>query len=102
MHALPFVLALASAAILAPALIRALRTGGHTAVYYRRRLLPLPFGVLALAAALIALIPLMLLARLASVAVFHPEPLPIAVYALGVLGLGLIDDTLADDRSTPA
>jgi UDP-GlcNAc:undecaprenyl-phosphate/decaprenyl-phosphate GlcNAc-1-phosphate transferase len=99
---MPFVLALASAGILAPALIRALRTGGHTAVNYRGRRLPFPFGVLALAAALIALIPLMLLARLASVAVFHPEVLPIAVYALGVLGLGLIDDTLADDRSTPA
>src|ERR1700732_675302 len=102
MHALPFVLSLASAAILAPAVVRALKTGGHTAANYRGRLLPFPFGVLAFAAALLALIPLMLLARLASAAVFHPEALPIALYALGVLGLGLIDDTLAEERSAAA
>ena len=94
MHALPFLVALASAAVLAPAVLRALRTGGHTKPNYRSRLLPLPFGVLTPAAALIALIPLMLLQKLASVAVFHPEVLPIATYALGVSALGLIDDTL--------
>ncbi len=95
MHALPFVLALAAAAILAPSLLRALREGGHVRRNYRDRPLPFPFGVLTPAAALIALIPLMLLARLAVLDVFHPETLPIAVYALGVLLLGLIDDTLA-------
>jgi len=97
MHALPFVIALASAAILAPALLRALSDGGHTRVNYRQRALPCPFGVLTLAAALVALIPLTLLARLSSAQVFHPELLPIAVYALGVLALGLLDDTLARD-----
>lgn len=97
MHALPFVVALAVAAILAPALLRGLRDGGHTRANYRDRALPFPFGVLSLAAALIALIPLTLLARLASAHVFHPELLPIAVYAFGVLALGLLDDTLAGD-----
>ncbi len=52
--------------------------------------------MLALAAALLALIPLMLLAVLASAEVFHPEIWPVAVYALGVLALGLIDDTLGE------
>src|ERR1035441_10500765 len=99
MHALPFLIALASAAILARALLRALETGGHRRANYRGRALPFPFGVLTLAAALIALIPLMLLQRLASTAVFHAETLPIALYALGVLALELIDDTLASDRS---
>jgi UDP-GlcNAc:undecaprenyl-phosphate GlcNAc-1-phosphate transferase len=99
MHALPFLIALASAAILARALLRALETGGHRRANYRGRALPFPFGVLTLAAALIALIPLMLLQRLASTAVFHAETLPIALYALGVLALGLVDDTLASDRS---
>ncbi len=97
MHALPFVVALASAAILAPALLRALGDGGHTRANYRQRPLPCPFGVLTLAAALIALIPLTLLQRLASTQVFHPELLPVAVYALGVLALGLLDDTLDRD-----
>jgi UDP-GlcNAc:undecaprenyl-phosphate GlcNAc-1-phosphate transferase len=95
MHALPFVISLACAALLAPALLRALGEGGHTRVNYRRRALPFPFGVLTLAAALLALIPLTLLQQLASTRVFHPETLPIALYALGVIALGLLDDTLA-------
>jgi UDP-GlcNAc:undecaprenyl-phosphate/decaprenyl-phosphate GlcNAc-1-phosphate transferase len=94
MHALPFLVALASATVLAPAVLRALRTGGHTKPNYRSRLLPCPFGVLVLAASLLALIPLMLVQKLASTPLFHAEALPIAVYALGVIGLGLIDDTL--------
>lgn len=106
MYALPFLFALVSAAILAPPLLRALGEGAHTRLNYRERALPFPFGVLTVAAALLALIPLMLLARLASTEVFHQEILPIAVYALGVLALGLIDDTLSfergDRRAAPA
>jgi len=98
MHALPFVLALASAGILAPPLLRALGDGRHLKVNYRQRELPHPFGVLVLAAALLALIPLVPIERLASVGVFHPETLPIAIYALGVLALGLLDDTLGEGR----
>jgi UDP-GlcNAc:undecaprenyl-phosphate GlcNAc-1-phosphate transferase len=52
--------------------------------------------VLALAAALLALIPLMLVQVLGSGEVFHPEILPVAVYALGVLALGIVDDTLGE------
>jgi UDP-GlcNAc:undecaprenyl-phosphate GlcNAc-1-phosphate transferase len=96
MHALPFLLALLSAAILAPAVLHTLQAGGHTRLNYRERPLPFPFGVLIVAAALIALIPLVLLARLAGSEVFHPELLPIALYALGVAVLGLIDDTLGE------
>jgi UDP-GlcNAc:undecaprenyl-phosphate/decaprenyl-phosphate GlcNAc-1-phosphate transferase len=96
MHALPFLLALASAAALAPGVLRMLIDGGHTRANYRARVLPFPFGVLPLAAALLALVPLMLVQGLGSAAVFHPEIFPIAVYALGVLALGLIDDTLGD------
>jgi UDP-GlcNAc:undecaprenyl-phosphate GlcNAc-1-phosphate transferase len=96
MHALPFVIAFASAAMLAPALLRMLAEGGHTKANFRARELPFPFGVLALAAALLALVPLLLLQELASAEVFHPEIVPIAVYALGVLALGLLDDTLGE------
>ncbi len=99
MHAVPFLIALVSAAVLAPALLRALSDGGHTRANYRDRALPFPFGVLTLAAALLALIPLVVLQRLASAHIFAPELLPIAVYALGVLALGLLDDTLA--RESP-
>jgi UDP-GlcNAc:undecaprenyl-phosphate/decaprenyl-phosphate GlcNAc-1-phosphate transferase len=99
MHALPFAIALASALMLAPMLLHALEAGGHRRANYRRRELPFPFGILILAAAVIALVPLMLLARLASSELFHAETLPIALYALGVLALGLVDDTLARDGS---
>jgi UDP-N-acetylmuramyl pentapeptide phosphotransferase/UDP-N-acetylglucosamine-1-phosphate transferase len=95
MHALPLLLALLAAAALAPALVRMLADGGHTRVNYRGRELPCPFGVLALAAGLLAMIPLALVQRLASTSVFEPEALAIAVYSLGVLALGLLDDTLA-------
>jgi UDP-GlcNAc:undecaprenyl-phosphate/decaprenyl-phosphate GlcNAc-1-phosphate transferase len=95
MHALPFVIALAVGAVLAPALLGALTQAGHTRPNFRGRPLPFPFGVLIIAAALLALIPLMLVQRLASTAVFYPVMLPVALYALGVLALGLIDDTLA-------
>jgi UDP-GlcNAc:undecaprenyl-phosphate/decaprenyl-phosphate GlcNAc-1-phosphate transferase len=93
-HALPSLLAFAIAAILAPAVLRALNESGHTKLNYRARALPCPFGVLVVIAALLALIPLVVLQRLASVAVFHPETLAVASYALGVAALGLIDDTL--------
>jgi UDP-GlcNAc:undecaprenyl-phosphate GlcNAc-1-phosphate transferase len=99
MHALPFVLALVSAAILAPALLRTLSDAGHTRPNYRERELPYAFGVLVLAAALLALIPLTLIQRLGSTEVFYHGALPIAVYALGVLALGLVDDTLARHRT---
>jgi UDP-N-acetylmuramyl pentapeptide phosphotransferase/UDP-N-acetylglucosamine-1-phosphate transferase len=96
MHALPFLLALASATLLAPGVLRMLADGDHVKANYRARELPFPFGVLALAAALLALIPLMLVQVLGSSNVFHPEVFPVAVYALGVLALGLIDDTLGE------
>ena len=61
-----------------PAMLRTLDRGGHTSANYRERQLAVPFGVLIVAAALIALIPLALLERLAGAEVFHPEMLPIA------------------------
>ena len=96
MHALPFLLALLQRRAARAGAAAHARRGGHTRANYRERLLPFPFGVLIVAAALIALIPLALLQRLAGSDVFHPELLPIALYALGVATLGLIDDTLGE------
>src|SRR5438552_221632 len=92
MHALPLPLALLCGAALAPAVLRALAAGGHTKANYRGRELPFPLGVLTLAAAALALVPLELLQRLASAGLLHPELLPAALYALGVIALGLVDD----------
>lgn len=101
MHALPFLLSLLVAAALAPPLLKALVHAGATRPNYRGRPLPTPLGVLAPAAALLALVPLALLGRLAPAAVFHPELAPIALYALGVAVLGLLDDLLGDRDGRP-
>jgi UDP-GlcNAc:undecaprenyl-phosphate GlcNAc-1-phosphate transferase len=98
MHGLPLVLALACAAALAPATLRALRAGAHTKLNYRGRELPFPLGVLVLLAAAIVLVPLELLQRLASAQVLHPEALPITLYALGVIALGLLDDVFGAEH----
>lgn len=102
MHALPFLVALAGAAALAPALLRTLQRGGHVRANYRGRVLPVPLGLLVPAAALLSLGPLMLLARLAPADVFHPETATVALYALGVLLLGLIDDVLGGETERVA
>ncbi|HUB35949.1 MAG TPA: hypothetical protein VL972_03935 [Solirubrobacteraceae bacterium] len=94
MHALPLLLALLLAALLAKPLLELLRSGGHTAPNYRGRRLPVPFGLLAPVAALAALVPLMALERLTHSRVFEPGALAAATYVLGVALLGLIDDTL--------
>jgi UDP-GlcNAc:undecaprenyl-phosphate/decaprenyl-phosphate GlcNAc-1-phosphate transferase len=94
MHALPILLAAAVAVLIAPALLQGLRA--HSRPNYRGRELPVPFGVLVPAAALLALIPLLLIARLGSTAIFHPELTPILIYCLGVIALGLIDDMLGE------
>jgi UDP-GlcNAc:undecaprenyl-phosphate GlcNAc-1-phosphate transferase len=94
-HALPFVLALLAAAVLAHPLLHALSEGGHVKTNFRGRSVAFPFGVLSLAGALLALIPLALVQRLEVAEVFHPETLAVALYATGVAFLGLVDDTLA-------
>ncbi len=92
MHALPLITSLLCALALAPVLLRGLAARGATASNYRGRSLPFPFGLLVPIAALAAFVPLLLVSRLGGVAVFHPEAAAIAIYALGVLCLGLIDD----------
>ncbi len=96
MHALPLILATLIALALAPALLRAMAERGQVHANYRGRRLPYPLGVLAPVVAALALVPLMLIARLAPASLFHPEIAPVALYALGVALLGLVDDTLGE------
>lgn len=96
MHALPALIALVTAVLIAPSMFKALTGGGHLRANYRARKLPIPFGLLVVASALVALIPLELLARVGNVVVFYPRFGMVALYALGVSLLGLIDDTFSD------
>jgi UDP-GlcNAc:undecaprenyl-phosphate GlcNAc-1-phosphate transferase len=97
MRALPFLLALLTAAILAPRFLQMLLRAGHTRPNFRGRMLPIPLGAMVPAAALLALLPLTLIDRLGPTELFEPELLPIAIYVVGVAFLGLIDDALGAD-----
>jgi UDP-GlcNAc:undecaprenyl-phosphate/decaprenyl-phosphate GlcNAc-1-phosphate transferase len=99
MRALPFLLAFVLAVLLAQPTLHALRTGGHMRPNYRARELPYPLGVLVVAAALLALVPLTLIERVGHTEILYPGLFSVALYALGVACLGLIDDTLGSSRT---
>ncbi len=95
MEALPFFTAMFAAFLIAPAALRALGEGPLARENYRGRLLACPLGVVIMAAALCALIPLAI-AQQAAGGVLRPELGWIAVYVLGAGFVGLADDALAD------
>jgi UDP-N-acetylmuramyl pentapeptide phosphotransferase/UDP-N-acetylglucosamine-1-phosphate transferase len=94
-EALPFFTAMFAAFLIAPPALRLLAGGSLARENYRGRVLACPLGVVIVAAALCALIPLAV-AEQAAGGVLRPELGWIAVYVLGVAFLGLADDALAD------
>lgn len=92
MHVLPLALASLIALTIAPATLRALRKGGHLRPNWRGRELVFPFGVLPLAAALLALLPVALIAKLDNEWLAGLVPHEVVIYVIGVAMLGLIDD----------
>lgn len=97
MRSLPLIASLVIAALVVPGAVRSLRLAGLARTNYRGALLAFPTGVVVVAVALLALVPLALLAELANADVFSPE-LPMAlVYVLGVALLGLLDDVAGGD-----
>ena len=95
MQWLPLLVSLAAAAIVAPAVVRGLGERGLMRANYRGALVAFPAGIAIPAAALLALVPLALLAELASAEVFGPDAGAVATYVLGVALLGLLDDLVA-------
>jgi len=96
-QALPFVFSLLVAGALTPLVLDRLVSAGATRENYRGRRLPIPLGLVIVPAALIALIPVMLLARLTDADVF-PDNLGFAiVFVPGIALLGLIDDALSGE-----
>ncbi len=95
MQALPFVFSLLIAVGLTPLVLSRLAEAGLTRENFRGRTLPLPLGIVIVPIALIALIPVMLLARLTDLDVY-PDNLGFAiVFVPGIALLGLIDDMLS-------
>src|SRR4051794_19156215 len=95
MNALPSLLALAAAVAVAPATWRALVQGGHVRENYRGREVAFPFGVAIVFAAVLALVPLALVARFADDRALPAHLTLVVPYALGVAFLGLADDVLS-------
>jgi UDP-N-acetylmuramyl pentapeptide phosphotransferase/UDP-N-acetylglucosamine-1-phosphate transferase len=94
-QALPFVFSLLVAVVLTPLVLSRLSEAGLTRENYRGRVLPMPLGAAIVPVALIALIPVMALARLTDLDVY-PDNLGFAiVFVPGIALLGLIDDVLS-------
>jgi UDP-GlcNAc:undecaprenyl-phosphate/decaprenyl-phosphate GlcNAc-1-phosphate transferase len=89
---LPFVVSLAAAVVIAPALLRRLKESGHVQENFRGARIPCPLGVLIGAAAFVALIPLALWAAYVEDA---NVPVGAAFLVAGVAFLGLLDDALS-------
>ena len=97
MQALPFVLSLLAAAVLTPQLRRRLVDAGLTRENYRGARLPVPIGVVIVPAALLALVPIMLLARLTTADVFPGDLSLVIAFIPGVALLGFVDDVLSGE-----
>ena len=94
----PLVIASVTAAVIAPATLRALAASPRLEhVNYRDVRLPFPAGAVVVAAAALALVPLALLHELADADVLPGGLGTIAIYTLGVAFLGLLDDVLAGE-----
>jgi UDP-N-acetylmuramyl pentapeptide phosphotransferase/UDP-N-acetylglucosamine-1-phosphate transferase len=94
-RALPFVFSLVVAIGLVPLIRRQLVTAGFERENYRGRRLPVPIGVAIVPAALVALIPITLLARLTDADVFPTDLSLVIAFIPGVALLGFVDDVLA-------
>ena len=95
MQALPFVFSLAIALGLTPLIRGRLADAGLVAENYRGARLPVPIGVAIVPAALIALIPIMLLARLTSADVFPTDLSLVIAFVPAIALLGFVDDVLS-------
>jgi UDP-N-acetylmuramyl pentapeptide phosphotransferase/UDP-N-acetylglucosamine-1-phosphate transferase len=94
-HALPFVLSLLAAIVLTPPLLARLSEAGLKRENYRGMQLPVPLGIVIVPAALVALVVLALLARLADADVYPDNFGLVLLFVPGVALLGLIDDVLS-------
>jgi len=94
-QALPFVFSFVIALVLVALVRRRLVEAGMERENYRGRRLPVPIGVAIVPAALIALIPVTLIARLTTADIFPSDLSLVIAFIPGVALLGLVDDVLS-------
>ena len=97
MQALPLVLSLLVAVLLTRQFRTRLEEAGFVGENYRGSRLPVPIGAVIVPAALIALIPIALLARLTSADVFPSDLSLVIAFVPGVALLGIIDDVFSGE-----
>ena len=96
MRALPLVVSLGVAALVAPAVAERLRRHGFVRRNYRGAEVACPAGVSIAVAAVLALAPLALIDRLGAGAVLGQAAVDALLYVLGVTLLGLVDDLVGE------
>jgi UDP-GlcNAc:undecaprenyl-phosphate GlcNAc-1-phosphate transferase len=94
---LPLAISVLTAAVVAPPLVRGLADGGFTRENYRGARVAFPAGLAIPVVALLALVPLSLIAELADEEVFRPGTGAAVTYVIGVALLGLLDDLVGSD-----
>jgi UDP-GlcNAc:undecaprenyl-phosphate/decaprenyl-phosphate GlcNAc-1-phosphate transferase len=95
---LPLIVSAIVAALIAPAMLRTLARSRLALENYRGVRLPFPAGIVIVAAAALAAGPLAFVDELGIADdVLRPEVRTVAVYALGVAALGLLDDALGGE-----
>lgn len=98
MPSLPLIVSAIVAALIAPAMLRTLARSRLALENYRGVRLPFPAGIVIVAAAALAAGPLAFVDELGIADdVLRPEVRTVAVYALGVAALGLLDDALGGE-----
>jgi len=101
-HWVGFPLAIALAALLAPAGARGLRDAGLVRENYRGALLAFPLGAVLATVALVALAPLAFLNDRADLDLLDPELRRWLPYLLGIAFLGFLDDALGQGKAATA
>jgi UDP-GlcNAc:undecaprenyl-phosphate GlcNAc-1-phosphate transferase len=100
-QSLPLVVSLIIAGLVAPAMVKGLRTQGYVRENYRGVPVAFPSGIAIVASALLALVPLALLDEVGEADVFRPGAGEAVTYVLGVSLLGLLDDLVGSRAMGP-
>jgi UDP-GlcNAc:undecaprenyl-phosphate/decaprenyl-phosphate GlcNAc-1-phosphate transferase len=90
-----------AALLVAPALVRSLRDQGYVRENYRGAEVAFPAGVAIVVSALLALIVVAPLDKVAGLDIFRPETQDSFVFVIGVALLGLLDDLVGSGALSP-
>jgi UDP-GlcNAc:undecaprenyl-phosphate/decaprenyl-phosphate GlcNAc-1-phosphate transferase len=100
-QSLPLALSFLAALLVAPAMLRSLREQGFVRENYRGAEVAFPAGIAIVVSALLALIVVAPLDKIAGLDIFRPESRDAFIYVIGVALLGLLDDLVGSGALRP-